>query len=182
MAKNKQTAKPEQPVDNTAKPPRTYRPLKRGAPPPLLAPSATTSASEKAKKVKKPLPPPLDSRYHSTMTDSDNQKGHKQAMAEVAKRRPPSHQPGYARKDRVKTVALTAHVPLEVRTAVHYAAKKSEVTTQEFMIAVLAAAVAQVQSGMDPTKIDVAEALEAYREAERATKHETAVRLVIDPR
>jgi hypothetical protein len=137
-----------------------------------------------AMKVKNRLPRGYEEFYipdeqqagNGNVSDQVKKKA-KQAEGEVVRRRSPSRQPGYVTKSRVDTVGLTAHVPQELRTAVNIAAKQAGLTTQEFVVAVLTHAVAQQQPDQKPVKVDVAQALEKYREAQRNAVREAALSL-----
>lgn len=107
----------------------------------------------------------------------------KNAGDEITRRKPRSKLPGYVPDSRADTVALTAHVPLELREAVHRAAKMSKgsngekISTQDYLVAVLTYAAANQQPDQAPVKVDVDKALGEHSDAKRAAIRHTVRKL-----
>jgi hypothetical protein len=107
----------------------------------------------------------------------DVKKKAKEAGAEVQRRRPPSKQPGYVRPSRTDTVGLATRVPPELRDAFKKVAAQEGLQSRQLAMAVLRYAVAHQQTGEKPVNVDVREAIDQYRKAERAAAREAALRL-----
>lgn len=100
----------------------------------------------------------------------------KDAKKEFA-HRPPSHQPGYQRKDRKNKVGLLVQLSKDERAQLHAAAKESGCeSTQEFVTKVLSE-VAKQYTAEKQEKPTLPEAVKNQRTAARAAAHAAALQL-----
>lgn len=121
-----------------------------------------------------PLPPSAPVRYDDAMQPGDSANVPEEHVTKRVKRakaqtthRPPSHQPGYDRKDRQGKVGLLVQLTTEERKQLHAAAEASGCkSTQEFVTLVLAE-VAKQYLDENQQKPTIPEAVERQRDAVR---------------
>lgn len=128
-------------------------------------------------KVLRPTDP---MRYASGMPDTNKNSGKNApriaaAGQVVTKRRPPSHQPGYPRKDRENRVGLLVQLPPDVRATLHDAAKSSgSKSTQQFVTQVLEQVAAVYLANPMPTAPSLPVAVTEAVKRHRATAEQAA--------